>query len=125
MVKLQGMYTLPLFDINLAGFYNARQGYPLLPSVQTNSRANRAGRATVILDPIGDVRAPNLQTIDFRIDRAFRFGEASIIPSMDVFNLGNVNTLLGRRRNQNASNANFVSAIVAPRVIRFGVRVTW
>jgi hypothetical protein len=125
LVKLQGMYTLPLWDINLAGFYNARQGYPLLPSVQTPSRANRAGTATVLLDPIGDVRAPNLQTIDFRVDKAFRFGTASIVPSMDIFNLGNVNTVLARRRNQNASNANFISGIVAPRIIRFGVRVTW
>jgi hypothetical protein len=36
-----------------------------------------------------------------------------------------VNTVLAQRRNQNASNANLISGIVAPRVIRFGVRVTW
>jgi hypothetical protein len=48
-----------------------------------------------------------------------------VMPSMDVFNLGNVNTVLARRRLQGASNANIISGIVAPRVIRFGVRVTW
>jgi hypothetical protein len=44
---------------------------------------------------------------------------------MDIFNATNVNTVLARRRNQAASNANNISGIVAPRVIRFGVRVTW
>jgi hypothetical protein len=29
------------------------------------------------------------------------------------------------RGNQNANNANNIQAIVAPRVVRFGVRVNW
>jgi hypothetical protein len=59
-----------------------------------------------------------------------------IVPSMDVFNLTNANTILAHRRimyNLNAgtgavsqpANANDVSGIIAPRVIRFGVRVNW
>ena len=125
LVKASGMYTLPWWDVNLSGFYNARQGYPVIPSVLTPSRANRAGTALVMLDPLGDVRLPSMQTIDFRIDRSFTFGTTRFTPSMDVFNLGNVATVLARRRNQNASNANLISGIVAPRIIRFGVRVTW
>jgi len=125
LVKVSGMYTLPLWDINVAGFYNARQGYPLPQAVRTPSRANRAGIANVLLDPLGDVRLPNMQTIDFRIDKAFTFGTARVVPSMDIFNLGNVATVLAQRRFQNASNANNISGIVAPRIIRFGVRVTW
>jgi hypothetical protein len=44
---------------------------------------------------------------------------------MDIFNLGNVSTVLAIRRNQAAANANQISGIVAPRVVRFGVRVNW
>jgi hypothetical protein len=44
---------------------------------------------------------------------------------MELFNLTNVNTVLSRNRNQAASNANNISGIVAPRVIRFGVRMTF
>ena len=44
---------------------------------------------------------------------------------MDAFNLTNGNTVLAKRRNQAASNANNVSQILAPRVIRFGVRASW
>jgi len=125
LIKVSGMYTLPWWDINLSGFYNARQGYPFPATIQTPSRANRAGRATVLLDAMGDNRLPNLQTIDFRIDKPFTFGTVRIIPSMDIFNLGNVATVLARRTLQTASNANDISGIVAPRIIRFGFRVTW
>jgi hypothetical protein len=124
LVKASGMYTLP-WDINVAGNYNLRQGYPFPQAVQTPSRANRAGTINVLLDTMGDVRLDNAYTLDFRVDKAFTFGPARVTPSMDIFNLTNVNTVLARRRLQGASNANNISGIVAPRVIRFGVRVNW
>ena len=125
LMKASGQYTLPWWDINLSGNYNLRQGYPFPQAVRTPSRLNRAGIADVILDPVGDVRLPNMYTLDFRVDKAFTFGAMRVVPSMDVFNLTNVNTVLAQRRLQGASNANFISGIVAPRVIRFGFRVNW
>ncbi|MGH9314227.1 MAG: TonB-dependent receptor [Vicinamibacterales bacterium] len=125
LFKAQGMYTLPLWDINLAGFFQSRQGYPFPQAIRTPSRANRAGTADVLLDPLGEVRNPNLHYADFRVEKAFTFGTTRIVPGMDVFNIGNVNTVLARRRLQAAANANRISGIVAPRVIRFGVRVSW
>jgi hypothetical protein len=124
LTKISGQYTAPL-GINLAINYNGRQGYPLAPSVQTPNRANSAGQVLVLLDPLGDVRLPALQTVDIRIDRSFTFGRAQLRPTMDVFNLGNVNTVLARRRNQAATNANQVSGIIAPRVVRFGLAIRW
>ena len=47
------------------------------------------------------------------------------IPSLDVFNVTNSNTIQAIRSRQNATNANQIQAIVAPRVLRFGVRVNW
>jgi len=125
LFKLNGMYTLPWWDINLAANYGATEGYPFQQAVRTPTRANRAGTADVLLDAVGDNRLPTVQKVDFRVDKAFTFGTMRIIPSMDIFNLTNVNTVLAQRRLQNASNANYISAIVSPRVIRFGVRVTW
>jgi hypothetical protein len=124
LVKVGGQYTLP-YDINISGFYNARQGYPFPQGIQSPNRANSAGQAVVLLDPFGDLRLPNLQTIDFRLDKSFKVASVTLRPSMEVFNLGNVNTVLAQRRNQNASNANNISGIVAPRVVRFGVRIAW
>jgi hypothetical protein len=42
-----------------------------------------------------------------------------------VFNAMNNSTVQSFRRIQNASNANLISALVAPRVIRFGARLSW
>jgi hypothetical protein len=124
LVKVSGMYTLP-FDINLGASYNARQGYLMPQYVLSPSRANRAGTTRVYLDPWGDVRLPSLQTLDVKVDRNFRFGRFGINPSIDFFNLMNTNTVLARRIQQNSPTANNISGIVAPRVIRFGVRASW
>ena len=92
----------------------------------------------MFLFPLGDVRLPNLFVADFRVDKAFNFGGMRIIPSMDIFNLTNSSEILSRRRAQYSYNAttgvgsssttlppNNISSIIAPRVIRFGARVTW
>jgi hypothetical protein len=42
-----------------------------------------------------------------------------------VFNLFNNNIIQGVRTTQNATNANQIQAITAPRVARVGLRVTW
>jgi hypothetical protein len=74
---------------------------------------------------MGEVRLDNFQSGDLRIGRDFTFGRARLSPSLDIFNIGNVNTVQGRRRNQAATNANQISTIMAPRIVRFGVRVQW
>jgi len=40
------------------------------------------------------------------------------VPSLDVFNVGNFNTIQAIRSRQNAANANQIQAILAPRVVR-------
>jgi hypothetical protein len=103
--------------------------------VATNAGGGLAD--TVILqEPFGERRLDNIFVADFRVERAFNFGSMRVIPGMDVFNLTNANTVLAYRRvmyTLNAgtgaasqpTNANDISGIVAPRVIRFGVRVNW
>ncbi|MEO8680526.1 MAG: carboxypeptidase regulatory-like domain-containing protein [Vicinamibacterales bacterium] len=125
LVKANGSYLLPKFDINIAGGYQGRQGYPHPQGILTPNRANSAGTTTVLLEPLGDVRLPNYNQFDLRVDRAFNFGKVKMTPSMDVFNLTNGNTVFSRRRNMAAANADMVSTILSPRVIRFGVRASW
>jgi hypothetical protein len=125
LVRVTGQYTLPLWDIDVAGFYSIRQGYPFPQGIQTPNRAGGAGQTIVLLDRLGETRLDNLQNADIRIGRTFNFGRTRISPSFDIFNIGNVNTVLGRRRNQEASNAHQISPIMAPRIARFGVRVQW
>jgi len=42
-----------------------------------------------------------------------------------VFNVANSNTIQAIRSRENAANANQIQAILAPRVVRFGVRFNW
>jgi hypothetical protein len=123
-IKASGRVQLP-WDFNTSLNYLGRQGFPFPQSVLSPSRANGAGTVQVLLDPLGDVRLDNLHTFDFRVDRTFRFGTATIVPALDIFNLSNANTVQAINRNQAASNANTVSGIIAPRVMRFGVALHW
>ena len=143
LTKASGSYLLPVLDINVAGNMQFRQGNPFPIGVNVTNRtvvATNAGGGladTVILqEPFGERRLDNIFVADFRVERAFNFGSMRVIPGMDVFNLTNANTVLAYRRvmyTLNAgtgaasqpTNANDISGIVAPRVIRFGVRVNW
>jgi hypothetical protein len=124
LAKVSGLYQAP-FGINVSAFYNARQGYPQEITVQTPTRLNGAGQVDVLLNPVGETRLPNFHNVDFHVERAVRVMNLNFVPSLDVFNVANSNTVQAIRSRQNASNANQIQAIVAPRVIRFGVRVNW
>ena len=124
LVKVSGMVQLPL-GINASAFYNARQGYPFEQTVTSPTRANGAGTANLLVANVGDVRLPNFQNLDFHVDRAVKFGTVRLVPSLDIFNVANSGTEQAFRPAQNSSNANFIQALVAPRVARFGVKVSW
>ena len=79
----------------------------------------------MLLDPVGESRLPNYQNIDFHVERPVKVGTVRFVPSLDIFNVGNYNTIQAIRGTQNAANANQIQAILAPRVLRFGVRVNW
>ena len=143
LTKASGSYVLPWFDVSLAGNVQYRQGNPFPIGVNVTNRTVAAtntggGLADIVVlqEPFGDRRLDNTFVADFKVERAFNFGGMRLIPSMDVFNLTNANTVLAYRRvmyTVNAgtgavsqpTNANDISGIIAPRVIRFGVRVNW
>jgi hypothetical protein len=125
LVKTNGMYSLPWGGVNAAGSFLIRQGYPFPQGVLTPDRGLGAGQVTIMLDRLGDVRLPNTYTLDLRADRPFQLGKMRLIPSVDVFNVTNAATIQSQRVNQIAANANNVSSIIPPRVVRFGLRATW
>jgi hypothetical protein len=136
LFKLNGMYTLPLWDINLSGNMQYRQGYPYPKAMTVTNRGNGLADISVLTGELGDERHPNIVYGDLSVSKAFTFGQVRLVPEMAVFNLGNVNTVLARRRFQytynattgvgsSPANADLISGVVAPRVIRFGVRINW
>ena len=67
----------------------------------------------IVLDPIGDLRLPNFQNVDFHLERPVKLMTIRFVPSLDVFNLSNSNTISDRvpERHQRESNP----GLVAPR----------
>ena len=124
LFKLSGLYQLP-GDVNLSAFFNARQGYPFERFVQTPSRLFGAGTANVLIEAPGDSRLPTYQNLDLHVERPIKLGTVRFIPALDIFNVANSNTVQAIRGTQTANNANFIQAILAPRVARFGLRVNW
>jgi Carboxypeptidase regulatory-like domain/TonB-dependent Receptor Plug Domain len=133
LFKVSGLYELP-FAFNVSAFYNARQGYPQEISVQTPAcsatlttgcRGNGSGQIDVLLNPVGETRLPNFQNLDLHVERPIKIQNLSFVPSLDIFNVSNADTIQAIRSRQNASNANQIQAIVAPRVVRFGIRMNW
>jgi hypothetical protein len=123
ILRLSGSCRTPFWGVDLAGFYDSRGGYPFVQFVET--LRSGAGTAVVYLDRLGDKRLPAVRTLDLRAARRVRVGRFDITPSVDAFNLLNTGTPLSIRGKQNAPNANLVSSILPPRVIRFGLRAEW
>ena len=98
--------------------------FPPAPGAE---RLNVGGGNTVfvVLDPIGDNRLPNYQNVDFHVERPIRVQGVRLVPSLDLFNLSNANTIQAIRGTQNAANANQIQSILAPRVMRFGIKFNW
>ena len=112
--KASGRVMLP-WTMNLALSYLGRQGFPFPQSITTPNRANGAGTAQIVLDPLGETRLDNLNTVDFRIDKTIHFGHMTVVPALDVFNLTNTNTVQAINRNQAAANANSPATQAADR----------
>jgi hypothetical protein len=127
LFKISGMYEAK-YGINLSAFYNARQGYLFERGILSPTAPRStfgAGTVFILLDPVGDSRLPNYQNLDFHVDKIVRVGTTKLTPSFDIFNLFNSNTIQAIRGTQNAANANQIQAILAPRVMRFGLKFSW
>ena len=77
---------------------------------------------TVLLSNRGDERYPNVTMVDMRISRTFRMGNRRIVPQLDLFNIGNADTVVGLT---SAVGSAYLAPteIVAPRIIRVGFSI--
>jgi len=78
-----------------------------------------------MVEPYATSRYDNLVLIDMKAEKRIKIDKMTINASVDVFNLGNRNTVLNRVTTQTAATANQVTEITGPRVLRFGLRFTF
>ena len=70
----------------------------------------------------GKYRLPNVKSLDARAEKELTFGRTRVALDVDVFNLLNSGTVLGRKYDVQADNFNAVTEIMNPRIVRFGIR---
>ena len=122
--RLSGSYVFP-GDVTLAGSLISNGGQPY-QSTYTITRTvfptlTRASQV-VRLSERGDERLSNVTMLDLRLSRAFRFGDRSITPQIDVFNVTNASTTVALTPGVGGRYL-FPSEILAPRVLRLGVAI--
>jgi hypothetical protein len=116
--KAIGRYVMP-WEIGLSGSWRFQSGQNYGRTLGINFPGD--GNRTFRVEPIDARRYPNISILDFRLDKAFTFGRyGRLTGQFDVFNILNSGAPTAFRR----TSANFleVTEILAPRVMRFGVR---
>ena len=97
------------------------------PACSASVRTAAAARVVIDVLPIRSAR-PACRTSRISISTssgAVRIRTLRFVPSTGCVQRRNGDTMQAIRSRQNAANANQIQAIVAPRVLRFGIRVNW
>jgi len=96
-LRLSGVYQMP-YDISVSGTMQYYTGFPELTtvSVGNNTVSLTQGTTVVTVAPRGDTRLPAVRSLDMTLRRSFKFGNKTIEPRLDLFNLTNAATILAR-----------------------------
>jgi hypothetical protein len=125
LVNANALYELPL-GFEIAGNLFGRQGYPNPYYLTLDSGFD--GYLSVLADghKIDDTRLPALWNLDLRLAKTFRFGESLRLNlSAEMFNVFNSSTELNRVHDASSDVFNRLDEILAPRIVRFGARVSF
>jgi hypothetical protein len=129
--------VLPRYQLNASGLYQfahginvaaslvAREGYgmPFFEPVESADPLLPEKRV-LLVDP-RDSRLGGVATFDLRGEKAFNFSNRELVLSLDLFNVFNSSTVLGRQYDVTATgNTGYDQPleIMNPRLLRFGVR---
>jgi hypothetical protein len=121
---LHGLVELPEgFEVGAALF--GRQGFP--QPVYLALTAGLDGPANVLaVDTLDDARYPSLWNLDLRIGKSVGLGgEAQLALEACAFNVLNASTDLNRFMQANSDAFRRLDAILSPRIVRLGARVTF
>ena len=117
---VSGTYQLP-YEIMFSGKYTARAGDPLNRTVTFTGLTASQASETVRLATRGTDRTEDVtKFIDLRFAKRLRIGNASVEPTIDLFNLLNANHVL-LQNEQIGTTWGRPTRILTPRIIRFGV----
>jgi Carboxypeptidase regulatory-like domain len=131
-VKLAGMVQLP-YKFSLSGNLNINDGFIRTrtiygPGQVYGGTTGPISYSTLTFENLGTTRYPVIKLLDMEISRpiAFNGGRDRVTLTLDAFNIFNSNTITSyTSSNLDSSNYTGIRAIVPPRVLRIGVRVSF
>ena len=118
-----GLYQAP-WGINLGVNMVNRQGFstPYFRSQVSTADPNVRLKNVLVVDDVGENRLPSVTSLDARVGKEFAFNRFRFNVDLDVFNVLNSSTVLGRQYDLRVTTANQVLEIMNPRVLRVGLR---
>jgi len=135
--SLNGMYQIAPdrpWGFNVAANLTGREGYPerFVDRINRSTIADNGGSGIDIpvnSDPDA-FRYPNVNVVDFRIEKEFTFSQFGLTLGVDMFNAFNESYVLQRQTviaNNGApvNNGDFVTEILSPRIYRVGARFSF
>ncbi len=128
--NIAAMYQLPL-DFNIAANFFGREGY-IYPK-WARVRPDALGFRNILVDktgnPVGakldEERHPNVYNLDLRFEKIVNVKPLQVALSADLFNVLNASTVLQRQGRMNLSTFNRIDEVQAPRIWRFGARISF
>jgi hypothetical protein len=128
-VIANGMYQGP-WGLNFGANWMLRQGYaaPYFRSQVATGDPLANAKNVLITDDVGKFRLPAMSSLDIRIEKAIKIQRANIALDLDIFNVGNSATVLGRQydlRLTGATGFNKTLEIMNPRILRVGARLNF
>ena len=119
------LYQLPWFGVSVAGSVYGHQGYPN-PEYVSVSRGALGTQTQVLMNPDLDaIRYDDVHMVDLRAQKGFTLGRVAATVDVDLFNAFNSNTVLQRNRQFDSTSFRQPRELIAPRVLRLGLRVAF
>jgi carboxypeptidase family protein len=122
-LRLSGIYDLP-FGVSMSGTLQHQRGFPeaTLVSVGFNTVTLTQGTTTIMVEPRGTTRLPDLNQLDMTVRRVFRVGGTVYQPRLDIYNLMNSATVIARTTTL-GPNYGAVNGIQRGRLVKLGMHV--
>ncbi len=120
-LSANALYQLPA-GFEVAGNLFGRQGYVRPVNLTVDNQLGDVVLAT----GVGDVRLPNVWNLDLRLAKRLNLtSNVNAMLTADLFNVFNAGTTLRQVDAADAASFNRIDEILNPRLLRFGVRLTF
>jgi hypothetical protein len=124
-----GMYQGP-WGLNFGANWVLRQGYavPYFRSNVATGDPLQGNKRVLAVGSVTDFRLPAVSSLDARIEKAFKIQRVNLLFDLDVFNLTNSATVLGRQydlRLTGPTGYNQILEVMNPRILRLGARLNF